>query len=304
MFHDLPLGALRAFEAAARLLSFKGAAAELHVTPTAVSHQIRALEQRLGFALFERLPRGVLLTPKGGRLFQRVHGMLLDLAQTLDALRPRPSTGGLTVSTTHSFAALWLVPRLGRFYQAHPGYEVRLDATSRLVDLLQDASVDVAIRYGGGDRSGRHRGLQAAAVLPERFAVYGAPAAVASAARRRPALISVQWRDSTVYETGWRQWCEAAGVSWLARAAPRSYEEENYALQAAIAGQGLVLASSAMVSDSEARGLLACFRPDISVPGLRYTALSAPGRQRHPPVRAFLDWLAGEFETAAARGRP
>lgn len=94
----------------------------------------------------------MLLTPKGGRLFQWVHGMLLDLAQTLDALRPRPSTGGLTVSTTHSFAALWLVPRLGRFYQAHPGYEVRLDATSRLVDLLQDASVDVAIRYGGGPR--------------------------------------------------------------------------------------------------------------------------------------------------------
>lgn len=114
----------------------------------------------------------------------------------------------------------------------------------------------------------------------------------------------MQWRDSTVYETGWRQWCEAAGVSWLARAAPRSYEEENYALQAAIAGQGLVLTSSAMVSDSEARGLLACFRPDISVPGLRYTALSAPGRQRHPPVRAFLDWLAGEFESAAARRRP
>ena len=112
MFAMLPVNALRTFESAARLRSFKLAAAELTVTPTAISHQIKALEQQLGFALFERVPRGVRLTPKGETLFAGVHGALLDVAATLEGLRPQPSTGSLCVSVTHSFAALWLVPRL------------------------------------------------------------------------------------------------------------------------------------------------------------------------------------------------
>ena len=130
MFATLPVTALRAFEAAARLRSFKLAAAELAVTPTAVSHQIKALERQAGFALFDRVPRGVRLTDKGARLFVSVHGALLEVAQTLDALRPAPASGALTVSTTHSFAALWLVPRLGRFYDAYPQYQLRLNANA------------------------------------------------------------------------------------------------------------------------------------------------------------------------------
>lgn len=116
MFASLPVTALRAFEAAARLRSFKAAAAELAVTPTAVSHQIKALERHAGVALFDRVPQGVRLTDAGARLFASAHGALLDIAQTLDALRPASAAGALTLSTTHSFAALWLVPRLGRFY--------------------------------------------------------------------------------------------------------------------------------------------------------------------------------------------
>src|SRR6478752_5231108 len=141
MFATLPVTALRTFEAAARLRSFKLAAAELSVTPTAVSHQIKALERHVGCALFERVPRGVRLTDKGARLFAGVHGALLDVAQTLDALRPAPESGALTVSTTHSFAALWLVPRLGRFHEVYPQYQLRLDTSPDPVDLLQDASV-------------------------------------------------------------------------------------------------------------------------------------------------------------------
>lgn len=102
MFATLPVNALRTFESAARLRSFKLAAAELAVTPTAISHQIKALEQQLGFALFERVPRGVRLTPKGETLFAGVHGALLDVAATLEGLRPQPSTGSLCVSVTHS----------------------------------------------------------------------------------------------------------------------------------------------------------------------------------------------------------
>lgn len=296
MFASLPVTALRAFEAAARLRSFKLAAAELSVTPTAVSHQIKALERHAGVALFDRVPQGVRLTDSGARLFASAHGALLDIAQTLDALRPASAAGALTLSTTHSFAALWLVPRLGRFYQAYPQYQLRLLAQADTIDLLQDASVDVAIRYS----SRRYPALHAACALQERFGVYGAPAVVAQAqcaGRARPALVTVRWRDSALYDEGWQQWCDAAGLpAWRQPAAVHAYAEEHYALQAAIAGQGLVLASSVMVSDSVKAGTLVPLRPQVSVPGAAYTALCAPGRERHPPVKAFLAWLRQEFK--------
>lgn len=292
MFATLPVTALRAFEAAARLRSFKLAAAELAVTPTAVSHQIKALERQAGFALFDRVPRGVRLTDKGARLFVSVHGALLEVAQTLDVLRPAPASGALTVSTTHSFAALWLVPRLGRFYDAYPQYQLRLNANADPVDLLQDASVDVAIRYSPH----AYPALHAACRLPEWFGVYGAPSMVAQAGKRAPALVTVHWRDSQLYDQGWQAWCDAARLpSWRKPAAVHAYTEEHYALQAAIAGQGLVLASSVMVSDSVGAGTLAAYRPDVRVAGSAYTALCAPGRERHPPVKAFLGWLSQEF---------
>lgn len=189
MFANLPVTALRTFESAARLRSFKLAAAELAVTPTAVSHQVKALEQRVGVALFERAPRGVRLTERGASLFAGVHGALLDIAQTLDALRPAPDAGALTISTTHSFAALWLVPRLGRFHQAYPQYQLRLDANARPVDLLQDASVDVAIRYS----QKRYPALVAACSLPESFGVYGAPALAARLGGGAPAGKRPRW---------------------------------------------------------------------------------------------------------------
>lgn len=357
MFASLPMTALRTFEAAARLRSFKLAAAELAVTPTAVSHQIKALEQQAGCALFDRVPRGVRLTDKGARLFVSVHGGLLDIAQTLDALRPAPASGALTVSTTHSFAALWLVPRLGRFYQAFPQYQLNLNASAEPVDLLQDASVDVAVRYS----SQAYPALHTACVLPEWFGVYGAPSQVAQMAGRAetrgadldakrggrrgenvgenlgedrgedrretrretrgetrdetrgenrsenraamhdvdlpPALVTVRWRDSDLYEQGWQAWCAAAGLpAWRQPSAVHAYAEEHYALQAAIAGQGLVLASSVMVSDSVGVGTLAAYRPEVRVAGAAYTALCAPGRERHPPVKAFLGWLKREFQ--------
>lgn len=175
MFASLPLTALRTFESASRLLSFKAAAQELSVTPTAVSHQIRALETWLGVPLFERLPRQVRLTEGGERLFHSVHGALLDVAQSLDTLRPQRSAGHLTVSTTPAFAALWLVPRLGRFYAAHTDINLRLDTQCEVVDLQQDASVDLVIRYSIGD----YPNLYGQCLFDECFAVYGSPEQVA-----------------------------------------------------------------------------------------------------------------------------
>ncbi|WP_178124977.1 LysR substrate-binding domain-containing protein [Pseudomonas sp. Fl4BN1] len=291
MFAHLPLTALRTFESAARLSSFKAAAEDLAVTPTAVSHQIRNLEHWLGVQLFERLPRQVRLTEPGDRLFRSLHGALLDIAQSVDTLRPKPSNTLLTVSTTAAFAALWLVPRLGRFYARYPGISLRLDTQSEVVDLQQDASIDLAIRYSQDG----YLDLHGLCLFDERFAVYGAPHQVALAQQQRPTLISVHWRNSKLYADGWQAWCTQAGENWLdGQPQIRSYDEEQYALQAAIAGQGLVLASNILVSQSVASGLLEAYRPEIQVDGAGYSALCVPGRERHPPVRAFFAWLQQE----------
>lgn len=291
MFAGLPLTALRAFESAARQLSFKAAAQELAVTPTAVSHQIKSLEGWLGVPLFERLPRRVRLTPCGERLFNSLHGALLDVAQAVDQLRPQPHAGSLTLSTTPAFAALWLIPRLGRFYAEHPNINLRLDTSTALLDLHQDASIDLVIRYGPG----HYPSLYTQCLLDDCFAAYGSPALVASLGETTPTLITVRWRSLVFHEMSWQTWCQAANEeSLLANATQREYEEEQYAIQAAIAGQGLMLASSILVSQSIDSGLLVPYRPEINMPGHGFSMLCVPGRERHPPVKAFFDWLRRE----------
>ncbi|WP_185036715.1 LysR substrate-binding domain-containing protein [Pseudomonas fluorescens] len=300
MFASLPLTALRAFESASRLLSFKAAAEELSVTPTAISHQIRSLEDWLGVALFERLPRQVRLTEGGERLFRSLHGALLEVAQSVDTLRPQRSGSTLTLSTTAAFAALWLVPRLGRFYAQHPNINVRLDTHCEVIDLHQDASVDLVLRYSLDD----YPNLYGLCLFDESFGVYGSPEQVALAARRTPTLISVHWHNSKLYAHGWEAWCAEAGVNWLnQQPAIREYDEEHYALQAAIAGQGLVLASNILVSESVASGLLVPFMGQVQVDGAGYSALCVPGRERHPPVRAFFAWLREEAQRSGLAPR-
>lgn len=300
MFASLPLTALRAFESASRLLSFKAAAEELSVTPTAISHQVRALEDWLGVALFERLPRQVRLTEGGERLFRSLHGALLEVAQSVDTLRPQRSGSSLTLSTTAAFAALWLVPRLGRFYAQHPDINVRLDTHCEVIDLHQDASVDLVLRYS----LDAYPNLYGLCLFDESFGVYGSPEQVALAARRTPTLISVHWYNSKLYAHGWQAWCEKSGEHWLNPApAIREYDEEHYALQAAIAGQGLVLASNILVSQSVASGLLVPYRGEVQVDGAGYSALCVPGRERHPPVRAFFAWLREEAQRSGLTPR-
>jgi DNA-binding transcriptional LysR family regulator len=292
MFRSLPLNALRAFEASARHLSFKLAADELAVTPAAVSHQIRTLEDWLGVALFERFPRGVRLTTRGETLFYIVHSALLDMAQVASSFRPTPEPSKLTISIAPSFAALWLIPRIDRFYEAFPQIQLRLDTTAALIDLHQDASVDIAIRYG----SDTYPGLYVSGLIKETFGVYGSAERVAKVADQAPVLITVEWGRSETYKNGWGRWCAAAGLTWqTAQGTIRAYAEEMYAFQAAIAGQGLVLASSILVSEYVKNGLLAPYLPAVTVSGGEYAALCVPGRERHPPVRAFLAWLDKEW---------
>jgi LysR family glycine cleavage system transcriptional activator len=151
--HLPPLNALRAFEAAARHLSLTRAAEELHVTPAAVSHQVKGLEAYLGVKLFRRANRALLLTDAGQACLPGLHEGFDRLAEAVEAVRSRDESGPLTVSVPPSFGAKWLVTRLDRFRQAYPGYDVRLDASMRLVDLMREG-VDVAVRYGAGHYEG------------------------------------------------------------------------------------------------------------------------------------------------------
>lgn len=288
MFAKIPLTALRTFEAAARSGSFKAAAEELFVTPAAVSYQVKALEAWLGTRLFERSSKGVQLTDDGERLSREAHRALLDISQSLSGLQFRPDLHALVLATTPALAASWLIPRLGDFYQSQPQINVRVETSNELVDLLRDSCVDLAIRTS----SRIDPGLVSRSLMTERFAVYAAPGLAEQVSQGRVKLISLRWQIPGGFAVDWATWCAAAGLDqWLSQALLREYDDEHFALNAAIAGHGFVLASNVLVADSVAKGLLVPYRPDVSLPGPTYIAVCAPGRERQPPVKAFLDWL-------------
>lgn len=289
MFSTLPLNALRTFEAAARLGSFKAAAEELSVTPAAISHQIRTLETHLGALLFDRSGQGVALTEEGERLYRQTHRALSEMRRSLEAFRPDPAQQTLTITTTPGLAAAWLIPRLGSFYRRFPHVNVRVDTRNELVDLLRDSSIDLAIRSVSRDDPR----LFCQALMNERFSAYGAPGLVASLNMEQIELINLNWKIPGAFSVSWQSWCTSAGCqAWLEAAQMREFDDEHFALSAAIAGHGLVLASNVLVADSLRRGELVAYRPEISLPGPRYVAACAPGRERQVHVSAFLRWLA------------
>ncbi len=148
-----PLNALRAFESAARHLSFTKAAAELNVTPAAVGHQVKALEALLGVRLFRRLTRALRLTEAGQAALPAISQGFEKLAQGVEEMRAHSESGLLTISVSPAFGAMWLVPRLERFRSRHPEVEIRIDGTDRTVDLAR-GDADVALRYGPGGYQG------------------------------------------------------------------------------------------------------------------------------------------------------
>lgn len=288
MFSTLPLNALRTFEAAARLGSFKAAAEELSVTPAAISHQIRTLETHLGARLFHRSGQGVTVTEEGESLYRQTHRALSDIRRSLEAFYPDTVQQTLTITTTPGFAAAWLIPRLGSFYKRFGQFDVRVDTRNELVDLLRDSSIDVAIRSVSRDDPR----LFSQALMHERFSAYGAPDLVASLNLDQIELINLRWKIPGAFSVNWESWCAAAACqSWLETAQMREFDDEHFALSAAIAGHGLVLASNVLVANSLRRGELVAYRPEISLPGPRYIAACVPGKERQAHVSAFLRWL-------------
>lgn len=290
MFAKLPLTALRGFESAARLGSFKAAAQELNVSPAAISHQVKSLEAFLGVRLFERSSQSVRLSADGERLQPFMHRALLDIQHGLQVLSPPCTAQSLVVSTTPAFASLWLIPRLGDFHRLHPEIDARLHTSNDVVDLQRDASIDLAIRaLFRPDPQ-----LFEQPLLDEHFGVYCRPGWQPPAAGSPVELIDVPWLSSAKVAVDWPAWCTKAGtLGWLENARFRRYDEEQHALQAAIAGHGLVLASNVLVTEAVGRGELVEYRPEVRLAGARYTLVCVPGRERQAAVRGFGEWLLG-----------
>jgi LysR family transcriptional regulator, glycine cleavage system transcriptional activator len=309
---SLPLGALRAFDAAARSGSFKAAAAELAVTPAAISHQVKTLEGRLGANLFERLNRSLRLTPAGARLasitadsFGRLEQGLRNLESA--GLLSGPST--LSISAAPSFAARWLVPRLHRFQTAHPNIDLRLQAGDPLVDLANSADVDVALRYGTGAYGNE--------VTAERLWSQGsiiavcAPSLAQSGKLREPADVlqhpllrtavpatPQQPGREPVGIADWAAWLYTAGVvgAESARAVKHGplFGTSQLALESALAGRGLALVPRILVVDDLAAGrLVTPIQAAIADP-YAYWLAYATSRAQEPRIRAFIHWIRDE----------
>jgi LysR family glycine cleavage system transcriptional activator len=293
-----PLNALRAFEAAARHLSFTRAADELHVTQTAISHQIKALEERLAVRLFRRLPRGLLLTEEAQRYLPPVRDAFDQIAAATEQLGAGGSSGRLTVSVLPSFAAKWLVPRLGRFRATHPDLDLRISASSQLVDFARD-DVDIAIRMGRG----RYPGLRVDRLFGESMLPVCAPKLLSGAhPLRRPEDLREHVLLHDDDHTGWQLWLELAGVEGVDPTRGPIFTDSAMVVQAAAEGQGVALARRVLAAGDLAAGRLV--QPfEVSLPhDLAYYLVSPEATAEQPRIKAFRAWLLAEAEADPASG--
>lgn len=285
-----PLAALRAFEAAARHLSFRKAAEELAVTSTAISHQIRLLETTLGMALFVRQVRRVVLTDAGRRLFPTLREGFDAFERAIVDLSPQSRRKAVTLTATPFFTARRLIPALGAFRLNHPEFDLRLHASDDLVDL-QAGLADIAVRYG----TGPFDGLIAETLLSERFGILCSPQLGIASPNdlERATLLHVEWKRPDL-APDWRRWARLARMSDLDVEEGVRFSDDGHALQAAIAGHGIVIASLVLARPEIEAGLLVHpFGPVIE--GETYHIVATQENMACADVRAVRDWLKGSI---------
>jgi LysR family glycine cleavage system transcriptional activator len=292
------LDALLVFEAAGRHRSFKQAAAELHVTPSAVSRLIGRLEDDLGVRLFRRLHRGLDLTAAGTAYLGEVTAALERLDRAGDALRVQRQTGALRISVLQSFAGNWLVPRLTRFESAHPGIEVRLEATTAYADFRHD-DVDLAIRFGRGPWPGLH----SEPLLELNFFPVCKPSLSAGRypLRHPKDLAAHTWLEEVHVPEAWPAWLRAAGVEHLEPMRRLHYDNAQLMLEAAMAGQGVALTSRLLAERYlRERRLLKPFQVSARSAST-YHLVARPEDLEKPHIRAFRTWIRAEMDAWCAQ---
>jgi len=290
-----PLNALRAFEAAARHLNFSRAADELSVTPGAVSQQIQNLEDYVGAALFKRTPKGLLLTDAAQTALPALREAFDRLAEAASLLTAAVDGRRLTLTAPPSFAAKWLVPRLGAFEQAHPQVDVWLSAAIELVDLAA-GEVDVAIRYGAG----RYPGLEVKRLFSETVIPVASPEHLAEHPLNTPAdlanhiLLHDGSPDLDDSCPDWSMWLAARGLRGIDGMRGPRFNQSSLVIEAAVNGRGVALAKRTLAAaDLEAGRLVAPLQIATAV-DFAYYLLHPKAKGRLPQVKAFVSWIEAE----------
>jgi LysR family transcriptional regulator, glycine cleavage system transcriptional activator len=297
----LPLNALRAFEAAARHLNFSRAADELSVTPGAVSQQIQNLEDYVGAALFKRTPRGLLLTDAAQTALPALREAFDRLAEAASLLTAAVDGRRLTLTAPPSFAAKWLVPRLGAFEQAHPQVDVWLSAGIELVDLTA-GEVDVAIRYG----SGRYPGLEVRRLLGETVIPVISPELV----KEQPLDSPEDLKNHVLLHDGspdlddscpdWSMWLAARGLRGVDGMRGPRFNQSSLVIEAAANGRGVALAKRTLAqADLDAGRLIAPLQIATAV-DFAYYLVHPKAKGRLPQVKAFTSWIEAEAQAHEA----
>jgi len=283
----LPLNSLRAFEAAARHLSFTKAAIELCVTPAALSHQVKALEERLGVPIFRRLPRGLALTDEGQALLPVLTESFDRMAAALDAFDGGKGREVLSVGAVGTFALGWLLPRLARFKAAHPFVDLRLSTNNNRVDIAEEG-LDFAIRYGDG----AWHGTEAVRLFDAPLSPLCAPEIAARLGEPADLTGETLLRSYRIGE--WATWFEDAGVSAPPLTGP-VFDSAALMVEAATAGHGVALVPVRLFERELAQGaVLRPFAHEVSLGGYWLTRLKS--RKPTPAMAAFEEWIV-----AAAR---
>ncbi|MEL7099105.1 MAG: transcriptional regulator GcvA [Pseudomonadota bacterium] len=289
-----PLTSLRAFDAAARHMSFAKAADELHVTPAALSYQIKSLEEHLGTPVFRRLNRAVELTEAGKALAPGISDGFQELATAWRAAQRTLDDTSLTVTAGPAFTAKWLAPRLYDFAAAHPEIELRFSASLRMVDLTRDG-VDVAIRFGYGPDEGLYSLPLAEewvtpVMTPELAERYPTPDSL----RHAPIIFdgSIDFLDPPA---DWPTWFMMQGVDFAPETGLR-FSNADHAIDAALAGAGVVLGRRALVVKELMDGRLVAPFPLAMGTGARFRFICQKGAEARPHVAAFRDWVLAEIE--------
>jgi LysR family glycine cleavage system transcriptional activator len=287
-----PLIALRAFEAAARHLSFSQAAQELFVTQSAVSHHIQKLERELGVTLFERRTRAVALTSAGQAYFAKVHAAFELLRTGTEETRaPAAARVKLTVGLLASFATRWLAPRLQAFSDAHPGIDLQLRPDIALADV-PGGEVDLAIRYGRGGWAG----VRSRKLMPERLSVVCAPALLGGARRPRKPQDLLRYpllASHARLPFEWQAWATHFGVD-LSNAKTVHLHDYNIVVEAALAGQGIAMGRHHLITPQLASGALVQALPNAVLDDPRvgwWLVTPRAPKDEIEAVSLFRDWL-------------
>lgn len=292
-----PLTELRAFEAAARRLSFKEAAADLGVTPTAISHQIRLLERHCGQPLFRRRPRPLTLTWAGEQLFPVVRDGFETFAEALASVSAGAASGRLRVTTTNAFAARWLVPRLPKWRESHPRLKLNIVGTDAVLDL-KTGEADIAVRYS---RKPPTDG-PCTELMRDTFYVVASPKLVGKSCKPLSPvelagfpLIDTEWPPADAEAPNWQRWetllrSRDNAAPQFASLASLSFREELHAIEAAIAGQGVAICSDILVGEELASGALIPLS-NLTLPGYGFYLVHRADHPKAASIRAFAAWV-------------